>query len=73
LTNLFIGRCQYDLRQKGANNDPLTEILRSSARRLIAQAVEADDFQEALAALLGKDAPNISTAVIARLKSEWAR
>ena len=147
------------LRQKGAIDDPLTEILRAGARRLIAQAVEAEfatflgdnaelrladgrqrvvrhghdpvraiqtgigpvevqkpkardrdvtaqgrirftsnilpkwarrtksldallpvlylrgisagDFQEALAALLGQDAPNLSTAVIARLKSEW--
>ena len=147
------------LRQKGAIDDPLTEILRAGARRLIAQAVEAEfetflvstvdlvlpdgrqrvvrhghdpvraiqtgigpvevqkpkardrgataaarirftsnilpkwarrtksldallpvlylrgisagDFQEALAALLGKDAPNLSAAVIARLKSEW--
>ena len=147
------------LRQKGAIDDPLTEILRFGARRLIAQAVEAEfatflgsnadlvladgrqrvvrhghdpvraiqtgigsvdvekpkardrgaaaddrirftstilpkwarrtksldallpvlylrgvsagDFQEALAALLGKDAPNLSPAVIARLKSEW--
>ena len=30
------------LRQKGAINDPLTEILRTGARRLIAQAVEAE-------------------------------
>ena len=147
------------LREKGAIDDPLTEILRAGARRLIAQAVEAEfatflgsnadlvladgrqrvvrhghdpvraiqtgigsvdvekpkardrgaaaddrirftstilpkwarrtksldallpvlylrgvsagDFQEALAALLGKDAPNLSPAVIARLKSEW--
>ena len=147
------------LRQKGAIDDPLTEILRVGARRLIAQAVEAEfetflasnadlvlpdgrqrvvrhghdpvraiqtgigpvdvekpkardrgaaaadrirftstilpkwarrtksldallpvlylrgisagDFQEALAALLGKDAPNLSPAVIARLKGEW--
>ena len=147
------------LRQKGAIDDPLSEILRTGARRLIAQAVEAEfetflastaelvladgrrrvvrhghdpvraiqtgigpieaqrpkardraaasgervrftsnilpkwarrtrsldallpvlylrgisagDFQEALAALLGKDAPNLSAAVIARLKSEW--
>ena len=147
------------LRQKGVIDDPLTEILRAGARRLIAQAVEAEfetfladnadqlladgrrrvvrhghdpvreiqtgigpvevqkpkardrdataaarirftsnilpkwarrtksldtllpvlylrgvsagDFQEALAALLGKDAPNLSTTVIARLKSEW--
>jgi hypothetical protein len=30
------------LRQKGAIDDPLTEILRIGARRLIAQAVEAE-------------------------------
>ena len=147
------------LRQKGVIDDPLTDILRAGARRLIAQAVEAEfetflasnddlvladgrrrvvrhgydpvraiqtgigpievqkpkardrgamvgerirftsnilpkwarrtksldallpvlylrgisagDFQEALAALLGKDAPNLSPAVIARLKSDW--
>ena len=29
------------------------------------------DFQEALAALLGKDAPNLSPAVITRLLAEW--
>ena len=29
------------------------------------------DFQEALAALLGKDAPNLSPAVISRLTAEW--
>ena len=34
-------------------------------------AISAGDFQEALAALLGKDAPNLSPAVIARLKGEW--
>jgi transposase-like protein len=28
-------------------------------------------FQEVLATLLGKDAPNLSPAVIARLKGEW--
>src|SRR5271154_2167135 len=147
------------LRQKGAIDDPLSEILRTGARRLIAQAVEAEfetflastaelvlpdgrrrvvrhghdpvraiqtgigpievqkpkardrgatpgarirftsnilpkwarrtksldvllptlylrgvsagDFQEALTALLGADAPNLSPAVIARLKSGW--
>ena len=29
------------------------------------------DFQEALTALLGKDAPNLSPAVISRLTAEW--
>ena len=149
------------LRQKGAVDDPLTEILRAGARRLIAQAVEAEfetflvstvdlvlpdgrqrvvrhgrdpvraiqtgigpvevqkpkardrgataaarirftsnilpkwarrtksldallpvlylrgisagDFQEALAALLGKDAPNLSAAVIGRLEERMGR
>jgi hypothetical protein len=28
-------------------------------------------FQEGLAALLGKDAPNLSPAVISRLTAEW--
>ena len=37
----------------------------------ICAGFSAGDFQEALAALLGKDAPNPSAAVIARLKSEW--
>jgi putative transposase len=32
--------------------------------------VSAGDFQEALAALLGKDAPNLSPAVISRLTAE---
>ena len=29
------------------------------------------DFQEALTALLGRDAPNLSTSAVARLRSEW--
>jgi putative transposase len=29
------------------------------------------DFQEALGALLGRDAPNLSPAVVARLRDEW--
>jgi hypothetical protein len=29
------------------------------------------DFQEALAALLGRNAPNLSPAVICRLTAEW--
>src|SRR3981081_2944052 len=38
---------------------------------LYLRGVSAGDFQEALAALLGKDAPNLSPWVIARLKAEW--
>jgi len=33
--------------------------------------VSTGDFQEALAALLGRDAPNLSPSVIARLTAEW--
>jgi putative transposase len=33
--------------------------------------VSTGDFQEALSALLGKDAPNLSPAVISRLTAEW--
>jgi putative transposase len=38
---------------------------------LYLRGVSTGDFQEALGALLGKDAPNLSPAVIARLTSEW--
>ena len=38
---------------------------------LYLRGVSTGDFQEALAALLGKDAPNLSAAVIARLTAEW--
>lgn len=39
---------------------------------LYLRGVSTGNFQEALAALLGKDAPNLSPAVIARLKQDWA-
>ena len=58
-----------------------SSILPKSARRtksldallpvLYLRGVSTGDFQEALAALLGKDAPNLSPAVIARLTAEW--
>ena len=38
---------------------------------LYLRGVSMGDFQEALAALLGKDAPNLSPAVISRLTAEW--
>ena len=38
---------------------------------LYLRGVSTGDFQEALAALLGKDAPNLSPSVIARLKGDW--
>jgi hypothetical protein len=33
--------------------------------------VSTGDFQQALAALLGREPPNLSPSVIARLKSDW--
>ncbi|CAO3432504.1 Transposase, wcw_0483 family [Azospirillum argentinense] len=39
---------------------------------LYLRGVSTGDFQEALSALLGKDAPNLSASVIGRLKEEWA-
>jgi len=38
---------------------------------LYLRGISTSDFQEALAALLGKDAPNLSPAVITRLTAEW--
>ncbi len=38
---------------------------------LYLRGVSTGDFQEALAALLGRDAPNLSPPVIARLTAEW--
>jgi putative transposase len=38
---------------------------------LYLRGVSTGDFQEALAALLGKDAPNLSPSVITRLTAEW--
>ena len=38
---------------------------------LYLRGISAGDFQEVLTALLGKDAPNLSPSVIARLKGEW--
>ena len=38
---------------------------------LYLRGVSMGDFQEALGALLGKDAPNLSPSAIARLRGEW--
>jgi transposase-like protein len=38
---------------------------------LYLRGLSMGDFREALAALLGKDAPNLSPSVIARLRDEW--
>jgi hypothetical protein len=74
------------LRDRGATNPAerlsfTSTILPRWARRtrsldallpvLYLRGVSTGDFQEALAALLGKDASNLSPAVIARLKGEW--
>jgi putative transposase len=73
------------LRDRGAeaNRDRITftsAILPKWARRtkrldallpvLYLRGISTGDFQEALAALLGKDAPNLSPSVIARLKQD---
>jgi len=38
---------------------------------LYLRGISSGDFQEALSALLGKEAPNLSPAVLGRLKSQW--
>ncbi|GGB05567.1 hypothetical protein GCM10011491_37070 [Brucella endophytica] len=38
---------------------------------LYLRGISTGNFQEALAALMGKDAPNLSPSVIGRLKEEW--
>jgi hypothetical protein len=38
---------------------------------LYSWGISTGDFQEAFTALLGKDAPNLSPAVVARLTAEW--
>ena len=38
---------------------------------LYLRGISSGDFQEALSALLGKDAPNLSPAVLGRLKATW--
>ena len=74
------------LRDRGANQAAerirfTSAILPRWARRtrsldallpiLYLRGVSMGDFQEALAALLGKDAPNLSPSVITRLRAEW--
>ena len=48
-----------------------TKSLDALLPALYLRGVSAGDFQEALAALLGKDAANLSPSVISRLKGEW--
>lgn len=48
-----------------------TKSLDALLPALYLRGISTGDFQEALAALLGKDAPNLSPSVIGRLKEEW--
>jgi putative transposase len=74
------------IRDRGATGDQdrirfASAILPKWARRtksldallpiLYLRGLSTGDFQEALTALLGQDAPNLSPAVITRLTSEW--
>jgi len=75
------------LRDRGAGEDGAERIRFTSAilprwaRRtrnldallsiLYLRGISMGDFQEALATLLGKDAPNLSPSVVARLRDEW--
>jgi putative transposase len=74
------------IRDRGAASDDdrvrfASAILPKWARRtrsldallpvLYLRGVSTGDFQEALTALLGKDAPNLSPSVVSRLTAEW--
>ena len=48
-----------------------TRSLDSLLPVLYLRGISTGDFQEALSALLGADAPNLSPAVISRLTAEW--
>ena len=78
-------RSRGEIRDRGAAGDGerirfSSAILPLWARRtrsldallpLYLRGISTGDFQEALTALLGKDAPNLSPAVISRLTAEW--
>jgi putative transposase len=77
--------CQPRVRDRGAQGAERirfsSTILPPYARRtksldvllpvLYLRGISSGDLQEALAALLGKDAPNLSPSVLARLKTSW--
>lgn len=48
-----------------------TKSLDALLPALYLRGISTGDLQEALAALLGKNAPNMSPSVLARLKAEW--
>ena len=81
-----VGVRQPRVRDRGADNSAgrirfTPAILPPYARRsrslevlipiLYLKGLSSGDFAEALAALLGKEAPNLSPSVVARLKSDW--
>ena len=49
-----------------------TKSLDALLPALYLRGISTGDFQEALSALLGKEAPNLSPSVIARLSAEWS-
>ena len=82
----LVGVCQPRVRDRGAADDAgrirfTPAILPPYARRsrslevlipiLYLKGISTGDFEEALAALLGKDAPGLSASTIARLKEVW--
>ena len=48
-----------------------TRSLDAQLSTLYLSGISMRDFQEALSALLGKDAPNLSPLVVGRLTAEW--
>ena len=81
-----VGVSRVKIRDRGAASDDdrvrfSSSILPKWARRtrsldallpvLYLRGVSTGDFQEALTALLGKDAPNLSPSVVSRLTAEW--
>ena len=75
---------QPHVRDRGANSERIrfsSTLLPPYARRtksldallpiLYLRGISIGDMQEALAALLDKDAPNLSPSVLARLKAGW--
>jgi len=81
---LYVRRPKVRDRAAGQDEDKIrftSGILPKWARRsrsldallpvLYLRGISTGDFQEALAAILGKDAPNLSPSVISRLAGEW--
>lgn len=81
-----VGVSRVKIRDRGAASDDgrvrfSSAILPKWSRRtrsldallpvLYLRGVSTGDFQEALTALLGKDAPNLSPSVVSRLTAEW--